>query len=267
VWDGDLTEYNKPLPRWWINLFYITIVFSVGYLLWYGVGHLRGFGHWSSRTEWAQEKAAEDARLEDTLRPYAGKPIDALAKDPGAVAIGRTIFANTCAACHGSAGHGATGFPDLTDDIWHWGGTPERILETILDGRTAVMPAWGETLTAQGGASAVDDVVAYVQSLSRPGQPADAAAGRGQALFSTVCAACHGAQGKGNPMLGAPDLTDSYWLYGGGKAALHRTIAEGRSGSMPAWRPALGETRARLVGAYVWTLSPHRAPPAEAAAP
>lgn len=267
VWDGDITEYNKPLPRWWINLFYITIVFSIGYLLWYGVGRLPGYGHWSSRAEWAQDKAAEDARLAEALKPYAGKPIDALAKEPGAVAIGRTLFGEHCAACHGSTGMGAKGFANLTDEVWYWGGTPDNILETILKGRNAVMPAWGPTLTAQGGALAVDDVVAHVQALSKPGQPEDAAAQRGKALYDTLCVACHGPEGKGNTMLGARDLSTARWLYGGSKAALHQTIADGRNGVMPAWEPVLGETRVRLVGAYVWTLSRHDAAPAKEALP
>ena len=265
VWDGDLTEYNKPLPRWWINLFYITIVFGVGYLAWFGVGTFRGLGHWSSKQEWAVESAAEDARLDDTLKLYAGKPIDELAKDPGAVSVGRTIFINRCAACHGSTGHGAIGYPDLTDDIWHWGGTPHRVLETIQEGRQAVMPAWSTTLIAQGGATAVDDTIAYVQSLSTPSLPKDASAERGEKMFATICSACHGPQGKGNQVVGAPDLTDSYSLYGSGKASLHRTLDDGRQGVMPAWKPILGDTRTRLVGAYVWTLSPHKdAPPAGA---
>ncbi|WP_243047909.1 cytochrome-c oxidase, cbb3-type subunit III [Dyella sp. RRB7] len=261
VWDGDLTEYNKPLPRWWINLFYITIFFAVGYLVWYGVGSLKGYGHWSSKSEWALETAAEDARLDDTLKLYAGKPIDVLAKDPAAVSIGRAIFINRCAACHGSTGKGAIGFPDLTDDIWHWGGTPNRILDTIQNGRQAVMPAWAPTLVAQGGPTAVDDTIAYVLSLSKPKQPLDAAAERGEKLFATICVACHGPQGKGNQVVGAPDLTDSYWLYGNSLASLHKTLNEGRQGVMPAWKPVLGDTRTRLLGAYVWTLSPHKEPP------
>lgn len=261
VWDEDLTEFNKPLPRWWINLFYITIFFAVGYLIWYGVGSLKGYGQWSSKSEWAVDTAAEDARLDDTLKLYAGKPIDELAKDAGAVSIGRAIFINSCAACHGSTGHGAIGFPDLTDDIWHWGGTANRVLETIQNGRQAVMPVWGPTLTAQGGATAVDDTIAYVQSLSKPGQPLDSAAERGEKLFATICVACHGAQGKGNQVVGAPDLSDSYWLYGSSVASLHKTLTEGRQGVMPAWKPILGDTRTRLVGAYVWTLSPHKEPP------
>ncbi|WP_430387703.1 cytochrome-c oxidase, cbb3-type subunit III [Dyella sp. 20L07] len=260
VWDGDITEYNKPLPRWWINLFYITIVFAVGYLFWYGVGTFKGFGNWTSKSEWAMESAAEDARLDDTLKLYAGQPIDVLAKDPEAVSIGRAIFGNHCAACHGSAGHGVVGFPDLTDDIWHWGGTPHRILETIQEGRQGVMPAWGPVLTAAGGQTAVDDTIAYVLSLSRTDQPKDAAI-RGEKLFATTCVACHGPQGKGNQLLGAPDLTDDYWLYGSSVASLHKTLNDGRHGQMPAWKPVLGDTRTRLVGAYVWTLSPHKEPP------
>lgn len=267
VWDGDITEYNKPLPKWWINLFYITILFGIGYLAWYGVGRLHGFGHWSSKSEWALDKAAEDARLEETLKLYAGKPIDVLARDPGAVALGRAIFVNNCAACHGSTGLGAKGFPNLTDEVWYWGGSPERVLETIRNGRNAVMPAWGTVLTAQGGPLAVDDVVAYVQSLSKPGQPEDEAAQRGKKQFSTLCIGCHGLEGKGNPILGARDLTTARWLYGGSKAALHQTIAEGRNGAMPAWEPVLGETRVRLVGAYVWTLSKHDAPASREASP
>ncbi|WP_109123794.1 cytochrome-c oxidase, cbb3-type subunit III [Dyella sp. C11] len=261
VWDGDLTEYNKPLPRWWINLFYITIVFAVAYLLWFGVGSFKGYGHWSSHKEWALDQAAEDARLDDALKLYAGKSIDDLANDPQAVAMGRTIFINRCAACHGSTGHGATGFPDLTDDIWHWGGTPHRILETIQEGRQAVMPAWATTLTAQGGQTAVDDTIAYVLSLSRPDQPKSEAVDRGEKLFGGICVACHGPQGKGNQVVGAPDLSDSYWLYGSSKASLRKTLNEGRQGVMPAWKPVLGDTRTRLVGAYVWTLSPHKVPP------
>lgn len=260
VWDGDLTEYNKPLPRWWINLFYITLVFSVGYLVWYGLGTLKGWGHWSSRSEWAMETASENARLDDTLKLYAGKSIDELAKDSGAVSIGRAIFINRCAACHGSSGHGATGYPDLADDIWHWGGTPARILDTIENGRHAVMPAWADTLKAQGGETAVDDTIAYVLSLSRSDQPKEAAE-RGGKLFAGICSACHGPQGKGNQVMGAPDLTDNYWLYGSSTASLRKTLEEGRQGAMPAWKGQLGDTRSRLVGAYVWTLSPHKDPP------
>jgi cbb3-type cytochrome c oxidase subunit III len=135
VWDEDITEYNKPLPKWWINLFWITIVFGIGYLIWYpGLGNLRGYAGWTSQVEHARQKAAYDAKLDETFAPYRNRPIDALAADPAALKLGRSIFSNTCATCHGSSAQGATGYPNLTDDIWHWGGSPDRVLETVLDG-------------------------------------------------------------------------------------------------------------------------------------
>jgi cytochrome c oxidase cbb3-type subunit 3 len=264
VWDGDITEYNKPLPKWWINLFYLTIVFAIGYLFWFGgLGRIPGYSSWTSAGEHAESKAIEDAKLEQTFKPFAGRAIDQLAKDPKAVALGRSIFSNTCATCHGSTGQGAVGYPNLTDDIWHWGGTPERILETVLDGREGMMPEWGTVLTGMGGPDAVDYVIAYVRTLSAPETlQNNYMAARGQKLFEGVCAACHGVDGKGNQDLGAPDLTDRYWLYGSSRESLYQTIAHGRHGSMPAHRELLGETRARLAAAYVWSLSHNGGTPA-----
>jgi cytochrome c oxidase cbb3-type subunit 3 len=264
VWDGDITEYNKPLPKWWINLFYLTIVFAIGYLFWFGgLGRIPGYSSWTSAGEHAESKAIEDAKLEQTFKPFAGRAIDQLAKDPKAVALGRSIFSNTCATCHGSTGQGAVGYPNLTDDIWHWGGTPERILETVLDGREGMMPEWGTVLTGMGGPDAVDYVIAYVRTLSAPETlQNNYMAARGQKLFEGVCAACHGVDGKGNQDLGAPDLTDKYWLYGSSRESLYQTIAHGRHGSMPAHRELLGETRARLAAAYVWSLSHNGGTPA-----
>lgn len=260
VWDGDITEYNKPLPRWWINLFWLTIVFSIGYLLWYpGFGAFAGYGKWSSSGEHAQRKAADEARLASTFAPFAGRPVDALAADPTARELGRSIFNNTCATCHGSSARGALGYPNLADDIWHWGGTPERVLQSVLDGREGVMPPWGTVLSGMGGDNAVDYVVAYVRTLSDPAAMRNNyLAAQGKPLYDGVCVACHGADGKGNMEMGAPDLTDGYWLHGDSSAALRATIADGRHGVMPAHRDLLGETRARLVAAYVWSLSPER---------
>ena len=258
IWDGDITEYNKPLPRWWINLFWITIVFGLAYLAWYpGLGNVIGYGKWTSQNEHAKDKSAYDATLESTFAPFKNQPIDALAHNPAAVKLGRSIFGNTCATCHGSSARGAIGYPDLTDDIWHWGGTPERVLETVLDGREGVMPEWGSALTGIGGENAVDYVVAYVRSLSQHDKPAasDYLVAQGKKLFDTLCVACHGPEGKGNSTMGAPDLTDEYWLYGNSNQTLRETIAKGRHGSMPAHRMLLGETRARLAAAYVWSLS------------
>jgi len=264
VWDGDITEYNKPLPKWWINLFYLTIVFAIGYLFWFGgLGNIRGYGDWTSAGEHAKAKAIEDAKLEQTFKPFAGQAIDRLAQDPKAVALGRSIFSNTCATCHGSSGQGAIGYPNLTDDIWHWGGSPDQILQTVLDGREGVMPEWGTVLTGMGGPDAVDYTIAYVRTLSAPEtMKNNYMAARGQKLFEGVCSACHGVDGKGNQDLGAPDLTDNYWLYGNSRESLYQTIAHGRHGSMPAHRELLGETRVRLAAAYVWSLSHNGGTPA-----
>lgn len=258
VWDGDLTEYNKPLPRWWINLFYITIVFAIGYLVWYpGFGNFAGYGKWTSRVEHDRDAAKATATLEKTFAPYQGQPIDVLARDPQAVKLGRSIFGNTCATCHGSAGKGAIGYPNLTDGIWHWGGNPEQVLQTVLDGREGVMPPWGKILEGMGGADATDYVIAHVRALGDSGGDArgDFAAARGKALYEGVCVACHGKDGKGNQALGAPDLTDAYWLYGDGREAMREGINNGHHGVMPPHRALLGETRARLAAAYVWSLS------------
>ena len=270
VWDGDLTEYNKPLPKWWINLFWITIVFGLAYLAWYpGFGAFAGYGRWSSQAEHDKQKAADDAKLESTFAPYKGRPIDQLAGDPAALKLGRSIFNNTCATCHGSSAQGAIGYPNLADDIWHWGSTPDAVLTTVLDGREGVMPEWGTVLTGIGGENAVDYVVAYVRTLSQPQGSLhnDYMAAQGKSLYEGVCVACHGVEGKGNPAMGAPDLTDDYWMYGDSKESLHQTVATGRRGSMPAHRALLGETRARLAAAYVWSLSKGQARGAAGAQP
>jgi cytochrome c oxidase cbb3-type subunit 3 len=261
VWDGNITEYNKPLPRWWIVGFYLTIAFSIGYLVWYpGLGNFRGISGWTSTGEHDEERARQDAVLAGTFQPYEGRPISELAGDPRAIQLGRSIFANTCATCHGSSAQGAPGYPDLTDDIWHWGGSPERVLETVLDGREGVMPQWGTVLTGMGGENAVLAVATYVRSLSQDVPENDYFAAQGKSLYEGVCVACHGVDGKGNQDLGAPDLTDDYSLYGNSVETIMETIREGRHGVMPAHRELLGETRSRLVAAYVWSLSNTPAP-------
>lgn len=266
VWDGDLTEYNKPMPRWWINMFYLTIVFGIGYFIYYpGFGAFAGTSKWTSAKEHDTDKRSEDRKLEATFRRYAGQPINVLAHDPNALKLGRSIFSNTCATCHGSSAHGAVGYPNLSDKIWHWGGTPDRVLQTVLDGREGVMPAWGTVLSGMGGEHAVDNVVAYVETLSAPGQAPqnDYMVARGKPLYEGICAACHGPAGKGNPEMGAPDLTDNYWLYGNTHESLVKTVSGGRHGVMPAHRALLGETRARLAAAYVWSLSNAPAQPSK----
>ena len=251
VWDGDLTEYNKPLPKWWIILFYLTIFYSIGYLAWYpGMGNFAGTSGWSSAKEHDAEKAEADKQLAVAFGRFDGMPIDEIARDEEALAFGSRLFANHCAMCHGSDARGGRGFPNLTDADWQWGGTPEDITTTLLHGRQAAMPALGAVL---GGDVGITEVAAYVQSLS--GMKADPAlAAAGQARFA-VCAACHGPDGKGNPALGAPNLTDDTWLYGSDFATLREGILNGRNGMMPAHAPIIGETRSRIVAAYVWSLT------------
>jgi cytochrome c oxidase cbb3-type subunit 3 len=236
------------MPRWWINLFYLTIVFSIGYLIYYpGMGAFAGTSGWSSAREHDADKAAADARIEAGLQRFAGQPPEAMARDPEALRHGRTIFANHCATCPGSDARGAKGFPDLTDSVWHWGGSPQAVLTSVLEGRQAAMPPLGAAL---GGDVGITETAVYVQSLA--GQKVDPSlAAAGKVRFAGICAACHGADGSGNAALGAPDLSDAVWLYGGDFAAIRESIANGRNGMMPAHGPILGETRARLVAAWV----------------
>ncbi len=251
VWDKDLREYNNPLPRWWLWLFYITVVFALLYLVAFpGLGSFRGLLGWTQTGQYERERAAAEARAAAYLAPFASMTIPQLANDPKAMATARNIFQNNCAQCHGSDGGGARGFPNLADKNWQWGGDADTVVQTITAGRMAAMPPWGPVLGPQG----VDQVVAYVQTLS--GQQADATlAAAGKPLFETNCAACHGVDGKGNPLVGAPNLTDQIWLYGGDAATLKQTVNGGRNGQMPAFGERLGAERVRLMAAYALHLS------------
>jgi cytochrome c oxidase cbb3-type subunit 3 len=250
VWDEDLRELNNPLPRWWLWLFIITVAFAGVYLLLYpGLGSYKGTLNWSARSEHAAQASENARRLEVALAPFSGRDVTELAGDARALDIGRNLFLNNCAACHGSDGGGAPGFPNLTDKDWLWGGDAPVVVQTISEGRAGVMPAWGEVL----GTSGVEDMLAYVFSL----QGRELSAGNkhaGGAKFAQLCAACHGADARGNPMLGAPNLTDNVWLHGGSLATVRDTISRGRAGSMPAHGTRLGETRVKLLAAYVLTL-------------
>jgi cytochrome c oxidase cbb3-type subunit 3 len=261
VWDEDLHELNNPLPRWWLWLFIITVLFGGIYLLLYpGLGSYEGTLKWSARAEHAEQSRANAARVEQALAPFAGRSVDELMGNTGAITLGRNLFLNNCAACHGSDGGGAPGFPNLTDGDWLWGGDADTVVATIADGRVGVMPAWGDALGARG----VEDMLEYVFSLQgRTLKVADAHAGK--VRFSQMCAACHGADGRGNPLMGAPNLTDGIWLHGGAIATVRETIEKGRNGAMPAHAARLGATRVKLLAAYVLSLR-QPAPRAVAAA-
>jgi cytochrome c oxidase cbb3-type subunit 3 len=251
VWDKDLREYNNPLPKWWLWLFYITVVFGLVYLLWFpGLGKFGGMGGWSQAGQYDQESAAAEAKAAAYLAPFKSMTVPQLAADPKAMATARNLFQNNCAQCHGSDGGGAIGFPNLANADWQWGGDPDSIVATITGGRVAAMPAWLPVIGEQG----VDAVVAYVETLS--GQQADATlAASGKTIFETNCAACHGFDGKGMAAVGAPNLTDDVWLYGGDPATIKLTVVNGRAGQMPAFGERLGEERVRLLAAYALHLS------------
>jgi cytochrome c oxidase cbb3-type subunit 3 len=251
VWDEDITEYNKPLPMWWVGLFVITIIFAVGYLVFYpGLGAIAGVAGWTSAKEHDADVAATNAKLDALFGQFRNQPVSELENDPKALVLGHDIFAANCAACHGSGARGGPGFPNLTDNDWLFGGDPDTVVKTITDGRTAAMPAWGPVLGDDG----VENVANYVLELSH--QKFDAAkAEAGKAKYMTLCIACHGPEGKGNQAIGAPNLTDEIWLYGGDLATIEASIRNGRNGQMPAWGKLLGPDRVRLVAAWVLSQS------------
>ena len=252
VWDGDLVELNNPLPRWWLNMFYITLYFSIGYLALYpGLGTFKGFLGWTSTGQYEREIDIADAKYGPLFKKFQEMPIVAVAADPEARRMGERLFVNYCATCHGSDARGARGFPNLRDNDWLYGGDPDVIQQTILEGRNGVMPAWADAL---GGDAGVADVTEFVFSLS--GRDVDqAAAARGGEKYQMLCVACHGADGTGNQALGAPNLTDSIWLYGGSSKQVMETIAKGRMGVMPPHRDFLGEDKVHLLAAYIYSLS------------
>ncbi len=253
VWDGDLEEYNNPLPRWWSWLFYITVAFALGYLAVYpGLGSYQGAFGWSSRGEYDGEMKQAEAKYAPIFARFQQQDIKAVAADPEAKKMGERLFLTYCAQCHGSDARGARGFPNLADKDWLWGGEPEQIKTSILEGRQGVMPPH-----AQLGAETVKDLAHYVRSLSPDKLAHDAArAARGKEAFATVgCAGCHGPDAKGMQAMGAPNLTDSTWLYGSSEATIIETVGKGRSNKMPAHKAFLGEAKSHLLAAYVFGLS------------
>jgi cytochrome c oxidase cbb3-type subunit 3 len=244
--DG-IREYDNPLPAWWVGLFVVTIVFAAAYLVYYpGLGSFAGLGKWTSREQWQNDVAANEARLAPLLAGFASMSEAQLHESHQAQQMGRRLFVNYCANCHGTSARGGAGFPNLTDDEWMWGAGYDAVKTTVRGGRTAAMPAWGAVLGDAGTA----DMVQYVLRLSAAAHD-DAAAQRAAPQFETLCATCHGPDGKGNPLFGAPDLTNDVWLYGGDADSLATTLKNGRNGQMPAFTTVLGDARADLVAAYV----------------
>ena len=250
-WDEDLTEFDNPLPRWWAWLFYLTIAFSLGYLVLYpGLGSYRGTLGWSQIGQLEAENQEANARFGPLYEKFASQPVELVAKSAEANAIGQKLFLNHCAQCHASDAGGSRGFPNLADSDWLWGGTPEAIRTSIAEGRTAVMPAFGAALGEQGA----KDVAHHVLSLSGRAHDSIRKA-RGEASFRSACAACHGAEGKGNTALGAPNLTDKIWLHGAAEEAIIEQIAKGRQNRMPAHKDILSPSKIHLLTAYVYSLS------------
>ncbi|HET8816197.1 MAG TPA: cytochrome-c oxidase, cbb3-type subunit III [Pseudidiomarina sp.] len=271
--DG-IVEYNNPMPTWWTYLFWVCIVWGFLYLALYpGLGNFAGLLGWTSSNQEVLSleeseqatKAAREAGLivqydremqqaEEVFGPifkaYAERPIKELATDPEALKIGQRLFLQNCAQCHGSNAQGGNGFPNLTDDDWLYGGEPEDIVYSLINGRRGQMPAWKDQFSEQQ----ITELAVYVLSLS--GRKVDPELARAGKQNYAVCAACHGQDGKGNQQLGAPNLTDNIWLYGGGsQASIEETLRNGRNGVMPAWDDILGEDKIHIISAYVYGLS------------
>lgn len=251
VWDKDLQELNNPLPRWWANFFYITIIFSIIYLVLYpGMGSFQGILGWSQVGQYEKQVKEANRRFAPIYKAYKQVDMRTLVHDAGAMKTAARLFVNNCSLCHGSDAGGSPGFPSLRDRDWLYGGSPEAIKESILNGRKGVMPAWEAALGQKG----VHEVAEYVLSLS--GRRVDINAAQvGKTKYKQMCASCHGGDARGNKQLGAPNLADNVWLYGGSQKTVMHSIAKGRQGNMPAHRNFLGEAKAHLLAAYVYSLS------------
>ena len=251
VWDGDLRELNNPLPRWWVWLFIITVVFGIAYLAAYpGLGSMSGKLGWSQVGAYEAEIAKAKAQIAPLYARFAEMTPEQRAEDPQAMAIGERLFMNNCAQCHGSDARGGKSFPNLTDGDWLYGGDPETIKTTITEGRFGIMPPMA---AAVGTPEDVRNLAHYVLSLS--GSPSDSLrASLGKSKF-TACAACHGMDGKGNHAMGAPNLTDDVWLHGWGEAAIIDIVNNGKQNQMPAQKDKLTEGQIGVLTSYVWSLS------------
>ena len=250
VWDGNLRELNNPLPRWWAWMYLIFCIFALVYLVLFpGLGSFPGVLGYTTDGALMSSMTEANDDLKPVYAKYVEMDIEQVAADPKAREMGQRLFLNSCAQCHGSDAGGAKGFPNLTDKDWLYGGSPENIKTTLINGRAGVMPQFPQLDSKQ-----IVDVANYVRSLS--GLPSDdLKAARGADVYKANCAACHGADGKGSIVIGAPNLTDKTWLYGGSEAAIIETLNKGRMGMMPAQDKVLSPEKIHLLTAYVWGLS------------
>ena len=251
VWDENLEEYSNPLPRWWLYMFVITLVWGVGYLIFYpGLGAYAGVGEWSSKGQYEKEMQRAEETYGPIFEKYHGMDMKQLASNEDALAIGERLYASYCTQCHGSDARGARGYPNLRDDDWLYGGEPEAIYTSIVQGRMAAMPAWEGILSDDD----IFNVTSYVEQMS--GREVDTTlAALGKEIYNTNCAVCHGQEGKGNYMFGAPNLTDDIWLYGGSQKKIMESLYKGRNGVMPAHKEFLGEAKIHILSAYIYSLS------------
>ena len=250
VWDGDLRELNNPLPRWWMWMFLLSCVFGIVYLILYpGMGVYEGTLGYTTRNAHESSVAQANQQLKPVYAKYMSMDAKQVATDPAAREMGQRLFLNHCAQCHGSDAGGSKGFPNLADADWLYGGDTKDIKQTLIAGRAGVMPAFAHLESVQ-----VSDVANYVRNLS--GLSADQIkVSRGSEVFKANCAACHGAEGKGMAAMGAPNLTDKVWLYGGSEATIIESVLKGRNGVMPAHETILTPEKIHLLTAYVWGLS------------
>jgi len=250
VWDGDLRELNNPLPRWWMWMFVLSCVFAIVYLILYpGMGTYEGSLGYTTRNAHDASVVQANQQLKPVYAKYMSMDAKQVAADPAAREMGQRLFLNHCAQCHGSDAGGSKGFPNLADTDWLYGGDTDNIKQTLIGGRAGMMPAFAHLESVQ-----VSDVANYVRSLS--GLAADQIkVGRGAEVYKANCAACHGAEGKGMAAMGAPNLTDKVWLYGGSEATIVETVLKGRNGMMPAHETILTPEKIHLLTAYVWGLS------------
>ena len=252
VWDEDLRELNNPLPRWWMWLFILTVIFALGYLaIFPGLGSYKGLAKWSTQAEHKNDVERMQAELAPLYAEFSAQSVAALSRDPRALAIGERQFMNTCSQCHGSDGRGSKSYPNLTNGNTAWLGerSGDHIVQTVTNGRVGMMPPLGAAI---GRESDISNVAHYVLSLSGSLHN-EVKAFSGKQKFA-VCAACHGMDGKGNKALGAPNLTDDYWLYGWGEAAIVNAIKYGKNNVMPAQAPKLTPEQIHVVAAYVLSL-------------